>query len=593
MVFVHERRENATKQAMQAKRLHRGLSDCLGYLFLWTENTIFHKDGSLSQHFCYQPPDVETLTDSELDAISDTWQRAIGFLGDGWLLETQVISHPIKPVKASIDFPDPVSEVIEKERQSMIASGRYYQTDYYLSITWKPSELIDRRLRHFIWGKKSKAQGIEEQVEQFQKKVSEFIGFLERANRFQILANNELVRFLHQCLTGSTAGRLRPHVGGFLDTYLVTEDFYGGYQPKMGQQHIVCLAIDELPPQSYPSLLDSLSHLPCAYRWSSRFVCLGPLTTKKYLKRYERSWSSKAIGLLGVFREALNMPVKIDRDAQAMADTLEDAQAESSSGRVGYGFYNSTLVLMHEDLEHLQKLSEHIINHIQQMNFRVRLETVNATESFLGTLTCHGDYNLRKMMVDTIFVSHALPMSGVYQGEPSCPCPYYPEPSRALLWTSTEGSRPFYFNHFVGDVGHVAILGPTGSGKSTLVASLLAAHRQYPGSRVIVLDKDASHRTTIQALNGSYFSMSKLECQLAPMSNLDLTNTLTIDRAVNWLSDICELQQVVMTPERQRLLREGVERLAQEPAEYKSLNYFNVQDPDIRAAVQAFNLGFA
>jgi len=52
MVFVHERRENATKQAMQAKRLHRGLSDCLGYLFLWTENTIFHKDGSLSQHFC-------------------------------------------------------------------------------------------------------------------------------------------------------------------------------------------------------------------------------------------------------------------------------------------------------------------------------------------------------------------------------------------------------------------------------------------------------------------------------------------------------------------------------------------------------------
>lgn len=591
MLFLRERFKNATKQAIEDKRLHRGLSDLLGYLFLWNESTVFHKDGALSAHFRYFPSDVETLTDAELDAVSDTWQRAIAFLGDGWLLETQVMSSPVNRMSLNEPFPDPVSECIENERQAMIASGRYYQSNYFLSLTWKPNVLTQSWLRRFIWGTQKSEHAIEEEVEIFQKKVGEFVGFLERTNPLQRLQGDELVGLLHRCLSGETTECLQPHIGAFLDTYIVTDDFIGGFQPKMGQKQIQCLAIDTLSSHSHPSLLDSLSHLPCEYRWSSRLVCMDPVTAKQYLKRYERSWSSKAIGLMGVIRESFQLPAKVDRDAQAMAEMIEQAQAQSSSGALGYGFYNSTLVLMHEDKEYLDTLSEHIIHHIQQMNFRVRRETVNATESFLGSLPCHGDYNLRKMMVDTRFVSHALPMSGIYQGESQCPCPYYPKPSRALMWTSTDGNRPFYLNHFVGDVGHTAILGPTGSGKSTLVAAMMASHRQYSGSRVIVLDKDASHRTTIKALNGSYFSLSMLDGELAPMASLNAEDPLSVDRAVNWLSDICELQHVVMTPERQRLLREGVERLANEPSEYKSLNYFNVQEPELRAAIQAFNQG--
>lgn len=588
-MLIRERARNQTKLSMLARQKHEGLSDLLGYLLLSDDSTILHKDGALSSHFRYQPPDVETLMDAELDAISETWLRAMGFLGDGWLLETNVISHVIGLEEVSISYPDPMSKCIAKERDEMVASGRYYQTEYFLSLTYLPPKKIEHSFWRFLFKRKQQEQDQKQAMADFQKQVSEFIGFLERAMPISRVQDGMLITFLHDCLTGNRQQRDAPYQGGFLDTYLVSDDFIGGLQPMMGEKHIIALALDELPPESYPSLLDSLSHLPCEYRWSSRFVCLDALTTQAYLKRHERNWSSKAIGLMGVIRESFGLPTKIDRDAQAMAHTLEDAQCDNSSGRLNFGFYNSTLILMHENLEALNTLSETIVHHIQKLNCRVRREKLNACESFLGSLPCHGGYNLRRNLVDTRFLSHALPMSGVYQGDEQCPCPLYPEHSKALMMTSTEGARPFYFNHFVGDVGHLAILGPTGSGKSTLVACMIAAHRQYAGSRVVVLDKDASLSSTIRGLGGQYFSLSKLDCPLSPLAKL--TTPLQMDRAIHWLSDISELQNVEMTPERQRLLREGVERLSQEERQYQCLDYLTLQDPDLRSAIQVFNQG--
>lgn len=591
MLFKREHPTNATKQMMIQRRYHRGVCDLLGYDFLSDDYTVIHQDGGMSQHFTYQPPDVETCTDSELDAIAQTWQMALRLLGNGWMVETNVLSQPIVDTPQTVTDPATVAELIQQEREQMMASGRYYQTRYYLSVTWKPNQLIDKRLRRFIWAHEPGQVSRDELILQFKHRVSEFVSLLSRSNQVTALGNGALISFLHQCITGTQQRRVKPYRGGFLNTYLATEDFIGGQIPQMGKQHILCLALDTLPPMSYPSFLDSLSQLPCGYRWSSRFIALDKHNAQAELKRCQRNWSSKAIGLQGVIRESFQLPARIDADAQNMVEQIQQAKVGSSSGEITHGFYNTTLVLMHENIDTLNQLGKTISHHIQQLNLGVRREDANAIESFLGTWPGHGHYNFRKGMVDSQYLSHALPMSGLYQGEQRCPNPLYPPQASALMWTSTEGARPFYFNHFVGDVGHTAILGPTGSGKSTLVAAMIAAHRQYAQSRVIVLDKDASHRTTIKALGGQYFDLASKDCQLAPLAGCSLQHPLSIDRAVNWLSDICQCQQVTMTPARQRLLREAVERLAQEPAHYKTLAYLNVQDNALREAITNFIKG--
>ena len=43
----------------------------------------------------------------------------------------------------------------------------------------------------------------------------------------------------------------------------------------------------------------------------------------------------------------------------------------------------------------------------------------------------------------------------------------------------TEGSTPFRFSLHVGDVGHTLIVGPTGAGKSVLLALMAMQFRRY------------------------------------------------------------------------------------------------------------------
>ena len=47
----------------------------------------------------------------------------------------------------------------------------------------------------------------------------------------------------------------------------------------------------------------------------------------------------------------------------------------------------------------------------------------------------------------------------------------------------TEGSTPFRFSLHVGDVGHTLIVGPTGAGKSVLLALMALQFRRYPAPR--------------------------------------------------------------------------------------------------------------
>lgn len=593
MIFAKEKQRNSTKQAIFYRRKHRGLNDLLSYLIQLDSNTILHKDSALSRHFKYIAPDLESSTPGDLDFHAKTWADSFSFLGNGWMVETNVASETFKGYADSQVFPEVVSALIDDERRLQYQGQCYFKTTHYLSVTWKPEQLIASKLRYFaIEGDDKRESGFEAQLKQFDKTLEEFTGFLKRSLVSLLpLINNELVTYLHYCITGDSYGLAALKTGAFLDAY-VAEAFQGGFEPRIAGKHIKVLAIDDLPSYSYPCILEALSYFPIEYRWTSRFICLDRLTAKTYLKRYERNWSSKAIGVMGVIRESMGFEAKRDEDAQATANQLKTAQIENSAGQISYGFYNSNLILIHDDKKFLEKISQDIITQIQQLDFRVRDESVNAAEAYLGSLPCHGDYNLRKMLQESHFIAHAFPVSSVYQGEPKAPCKKDGYKDQApLLLTATKGSRPFILNLHIGDVGHTAILGPTGSGKTTLNAVLMASHRKYPDSRIIVLDKDHSNRTAILSLGGQYLDPESDLFQLGALARVHPDHPEQIEKAIEWLSDCCRVQDVKITPKRQKLLREAVERLSLDAQSYKNLDHLSLQDPILREAISSFNTG--
>ncbi|MFX4801977.1 conjugal transfer protein TrbE, partial [Acinetobacter baumannii] len=76
----------------------------------------------------------------------------------------------------------------------------------------------------------------------------------------------------------------------------------------------------------------------------------------------------------------------LDQDAVAMVVETEGAIAEAASQLVAVGYYTPVIVLHEVDSDRLRDTCEGIRRLIQAEGFGARIETLNATEAFLGSL---------------------------------------------------------------------------------------------------------------------------------------------------------------------------------------------------------------
>ena len=71
----------------------------------------------------------------------------------------------------------------------------------------------------------------------------------------------------------------------------------------------------------------------------------------------------------------------------------------------------------------------------------------------------------------------------------------------------TEGSTPFRFSLHVGDVGHTLVVGPTGAGKSVLLALMALQFRRYAGAQIFAFDFGGSIRAAALAMGGDWHDL--------------------------------------------------------------------------------------
>jgi len=76
-----------------------------------------------------------------------------------------------------------------------------------------------------------------------------------------------------------------------------------------------------------------------------------------------------------------------------------------------------------------------------------------------------------------------------------------------LIVTRTDGATPFRLVTHIGDVGHTLVAGPTGMGKSVLLATLALQFRRYHGSRIFAFDMGRSMRAAILGLGSEHYDL--------------------------------------------------------------------------------------
>jgi len=576
----------------------KGLADLLNYAALVGEGICLLKDGAFLAAWSYGGPDMDSASDDELAVLASQVNAALARLGNGWMLHADAIRQPSVAYPRGGAFPDATTRVIDEERRAQYTTvAAHYESVYYLALTYRPPADVETRLwALFFEGDREVRQGWGHVLEIFGKAIADMEDALSARLAMQRLDSAALLTYLHTCITGQRHPIRVPRIPMYLDAVLASQDLEGGFQPRIGEHHLRVLGVTSLPTESVPDMLSFLNRMPVELRWSSRFIFLDPVHAERALKVYRRNWFQKRHGLVGLLKESFNFGAATfaNRDAVAMAEDADEAVSEASANAVRYGYYTCALLLFAGERAILDATAREVLKQLQHHGFGARLEEANALEAWLGSLPGHGYQNVRRPMLHTLNLADLLPLTGIWPGLEGNPCPAYPTGSPSLLYAATAGATPFRLNLHVSDVGHTLVLGPTGSGKSTLVGLLMAQFFRYRGAQVFLFDKDYSAWVLAHACGAEYYDI--LGEAPRPLTFYPLATLETLaDRvwAQEWLETLLVLQGVQPTPGQRRALYRALELLATSPSRTLTDLANTLQDHQLREGLHHYTLAGA
>ncbi len=586
----------------------KGYSDLLVYAAVIEDGIVLNKDGSFLAAWAYRGNDLDSASNYELDALSERVNAALKRRGSGWMMHVDAIRRPSRSYSARGNFPDRTTLLIDEERRLQYeAEGAHYETEFVMCVTYlAPADREDSLTSFLVEGDRGTETSASRAMRSFKAALNDIEDQLSFNLRFRRLQSrherdehgadvvfDELLEYINGCVTGSNHPLRLPKVPMYLDAVLGGVDFYGGLRPRVNGLNIRAIGITGFPNESYPGILEGLNRLAMSYRWSNRFVFLDPQNARKQIETRRKKWFLGRKSMRGYMAEqaGTGQASGVNNDAAMMAEDAQAAIDDLSGDVVRFGYYTSTVVITHEDPVVADERAREVLKLLFNLGFNARIEEVNAVESFLGTHPGNGYANVRKPLVHTRNLADFLPITTIWSGATTNPCPFYPPNSPPLAFAATNGATPFRLNLHVGDVGHTLILGPTGAGKSTLLGMLVASHFRYPNAQVFVFDKGYSAMPLVRAAGGEHYDImgEHGSPQFCPLARIDDPNERAW--AAEWLETLVALQGVTLNPASRRAIYHALTLLAE--SESRTMTDFlngPLQEPALRAALDRYTL---
>ncbi len=373
------------------------------------------------------------------------------------------------------------------------------------------------------------------------------------------------------------------------------EPLSGGVEPRLGSAHLRTLTVLGFPSRTWPGLLDDLNRLAFPYRWCVRAVAMDKTDATKVLTRIRRQWFAKRKSIAAIVKEVMTneSSVLMDSDAANKAADADMALQELGSDLIGETYVTATVTVWDEDARVSDERLRLVEKTIQGRDFTCIRESVNAVEAWLGSLPGQLYANVRQPPISTLNLAHMMPFSAVWAG----PARDEHFDAPPLFVAKTEGSTPFRFSLHVGDVGHTLVVGPTGAGKSVLLAVMAMQFRRYARAQVFAFDFGGSIRAAALAMGGDWHDLggSLAEDVTEPVALQPLARIhLAEERgwAAEWIATILAREKVAVTPEVKEHLWSALGSLASAPVHERTLTGLTVllQSQALKRALQPYCL---
>lgn len=570
------------------------LADWLPWAGLVAPGVVLNKDGSFQRTARFRGPDLDSATQGELIATSARLNNALRRLGSGWALFVDAERHGAADYPESI-FPEPLSWLVDEERRAAFEEdASHFESSYHLTVLYLPPEESTARAARLLF-ENNRTEGVDwrERLEAFVSEAERLFGLLEGVMpEITWLDDAQTLTYLHSCVSTRRHAVAVPEVAMHLDALLADEPLVGGLAPILGNQNLRVLSVRGFPTSTWPGLLDDLNRLGFAYRWSTRFLCLDKAEAEKELSRLRRQWFAKRKNIVALLRETIfqqESPL-VDSDASNKATDADAALQELGGDQVAFGYVTATVTVLDNDATAADEKLRAVERAIQGRGFVTIPETLNAVDAWLSSVPGHAYANVRQPIVSTLNLAHMMPVSAVWAG---------PERNAhldgpPLIVTRTDGATPFRLVTHVGDVGHTLIVGPTGMGKSVLLATLAMQFRRYPGSRIYAFDMGRSMRATILGLGGEHYDLgTDAAIAFQPLSRIDQHGYRTW--AAEWIEGRLAQEGVAVGPPEKDAVWSALNSLASAPVEQRTMTGLSVllQSNALRQALKPYVLGGA
>ncbi|HLG95319.1 MAG TPA: hypothetical protein VKX49_03290 [Bryobacteraceae bacterium] len=591
-------------QRNEHRRNPRGLADLLLAYALIDDGILLQQDGSLLAGWSYRGPDMMSAAAAEMDALSARLNHVLR-LGSGWMVQCDAIRSHAPGYPDHGAFPDPVSRVIDDERrQQFMDEGAHFESEYFLTLTYLPPPEVEERAKGWLFegrGAYDSKKTAARHLERFRIKVDMFenvFGQLfqtERLKRVMVTddygsdhTHDRLLRYLRRCINGTDHPFALPEIPCYLNEILACEDFCGGIEPRIGRKHIRVIALDGFPRMSSPGILRELDQLPIEYRWNTRALLIDPEEARGMLDKHRKKWRSKIRGWKDQILKTQSGAV--DLHAQEMAADAEGAMSVAAAGDVQFCQYSANIICLDEDADRLYESTRLVMKTVQNLGFSCRIEDINAVEAWRGSLPGDGYCNVRRVLLHTLNLADMMPITSVWAGLRENPSALMPKKSPALLYAATSGATPFRFNLHVSDLGHTLVVGPSGAGKSTALGLIAAQWFRYPRAQVFAFDRGYSIWMLTEAMGGEFYDLAGPNSELAFCPLRDIDDDAAVAWAVGWIEVLCELNGLRFAPKHRNAVAEAVMQLRLSPTRTLTELSANVQDMEIRDALQHFTV---
>jgi type IV secretion system protein VirB4 len=471
--------------------------------------------------FSFETADIETI--NMLQRQRNAAFRAISSIGN-FALYTHVVRRKVAPSLPS-SFVDPFMRRLDDVYQSRISRNEMFVNDTYVSLVVRPlfkkgsvlsrvigvgGNILRKEQFRAMRDKLVEAtRALEKSLSAYGPKVLRDVQRIDAdlgsgKTIYRDLTEDMVVEegarkiwFSEQCeffYTLLNGGKVRPMRLGNIPI----DEMLPARRTSIGNRIIhlqgdtqdddcyaAMVSLKEYPPETGAGMLDYILKLPFEMVLTQSMSFIDDMAARSRIERLDRQLS------------------KADEGGSSVQANLDIARDELARKRVAFAEHHLTVMPVAKSTAQLDDAVALIGNELGALGASYVREDLNAEPAYWAQLPGNQAYIARRALISTLNGAglssfHAYPY-GKPDGNHWGP---------AITIFETTSGTPFFFNFHQGDVGHTTVFGPTGSGKTVIMAFLiLQAYRVSLRLKTIIFDKDRGLDIMVRAAGGTYMTL--------------------------------------------------------------------------------------